>query len=230
MHVKSAPSLISIISIAILALGGAAARGQGSSAPAPASNTAQASGSVSEHQTDIGVSFYEAMNSATTANGVTQTPSNADGVMLEIRHIQSPLVGYELTYGYNAGNQTIAAEPAPNCGLFCNTPPQKLTASTSLVGLDWVFSKKFGNLRPFATGGLGFFIDEPGNSTYGINDTVRLSYLYGGGVDFAFSSHFGVRAQYRGVVYKVPNLSMLFPAQGLYTQTSEPMGGVFYRF
>lgn len=230
MHVKSAPSLISFISIAILALGGAAAQGQGSSAPAPASNTAQASGSASEHQTDIGVSFYEAMNSATTAKGVTQTPSNADGVMLEVRHIQSSLVGYELTYGYNAGNQTIAPEPAPNCGLYCNTPAQKLTASTSLVGLDWVFSKKFGNLRPFATGGLGFFIDEPGNSTYGINDTVRLSYLYGGGVDWAFSSHFGVRGQYRGVVYKVPNLSMLFPAQGLYTQTSEPMGGIFYRF
>jgi len=248
MYVKSAPSLISIISIAILALSGAAAYGQGSSsAQAPASNQAQASGqpqpsgSAYEHETDIGGSFYYAMNSATTAKGVTQTPTDAYGGMFEIRHIQNPLVGYELTYGYHSNKETIAPVPAPNCGLYCNSPVQDLSVNTSLVGLDWVFSKKFGNLRPFATGGLGFLIFEPNapriatSATttvpgYGINDTVRIAWLYGGGVDYSITDHLGVRAQIRGEAYKVPNLSMLFPAQGVYTQTFEPMGGVFYRF
>lgn len=239
MYVKSAPSVISFISIAILALGGAAAHSQGSSAQA-ANNRAQVSKS-SDSQTDIGVSGYEAMNSSTTANGVVQTPTNSPGGMLEIRHIQSSLIGYELTYGYHKADETIGPAPAPSCGLSCANPTQKLTASASLVGLDWIFSKKIGNLRPFFAGGVGFFIDEPTapriqqSSTvtvpgYGINDTTRIAWLYGGGVDYAFSEHLGIRAQYRGVMYKAPNLSMLFPAQGVYTTTSEPMGGIFYRF
>lgn len=243
MYVKSAPSLISIISIAILALSGAAAHGQASSAPAP-NNQAQPAGRASDSQTDIGGSFYYALNSSTTANGVMQTPTNAYGGMLEIRHIQSSLVGYELTYGFNSNNQTIAPVPAPNCGLICNTPSQTLSSDNSLVGLDWVFSKKYGNLRPFATGGLGFQIFEPtapritvttGTTTttvpgYGINDTVRMAYLYGAGVDYSITNHLGVRAQFRGELYKAPNLSVLFPAQGVYTTTNSPMGGVFYRF
>jgi opacity protein-like surface antigen len=245
MYVKSAPSLISFSFIAILAASGAAAQNQGNSAqaPAPANGQARVSSASDESQTDIGGSFYRAMNSATTAKGVTQSPVDADGGMLEIRHIHSPLIGYEVTYGYNREDETVAAEAAPACETYdtCSTPTQKMTASTSLVGLDWVFSKKFGNLRPFATAGLGFFIDEPTSPRiqqtpttsvpgYGVNDTVRISYLYGGGVDWSITRHLGIRGQYRGVVYRVPNISMLFPAQGLFTQTSEPMGGIFYRF
>lgn len=228
MHVKSAPSLISLISIAILALSGAAAHGQASSAEAP-NHQAQPSGSASEHETDIGGSFYRAMNSTTTAGTVTQIPVDSYGGMFELRHIQKPLVGYELTYSYNSGTQTI--EKSAACGLNCATPAQTVNSGANLVGLDWIFSKQFGNLRPFAAAGLGFFIDEPsGRTAYGINDITRLAWLYGGGIDYAFSQHLGVRVQYRGVLYKVPNLSQLFPAQGIYTQTSEPMGGVFYRF
>lgn len=233
MYVKSAPSLISFVSIAILALSGAAAHGQAGSAPT-ANNQAQGSqaqpsGSASEHETDIGGSFYRAMNSTTTAGTVTQTPVDGYGGMFELRHIQKPLVGYELTYGYNSGTQTIG--PSPACGLNCNTPAQTVSSGASLVGLDWIFSKQFGNLRPFAAAGVGFLIDEPsGRTAYGINDVTRIAWLYGGGVDYLFSSHLGVRAQYRAAVYKVPNLSQLFPAQGIYTQTREPMGGIFYRF
>lgn len=243
MYVKSAPSLISFISTAILAasLGwsGAAAHAQDSSAPAPAGNPAPAA-RASDSQFDIGVSGYEAFNKTTTANGVVQTPANAPGGMIEFRYIEKPLVGFELTYGYNKGNQTIAPA-ATGCGYSCSNPAQAMTASTSLVGLDWILSKKIGNLRPFFAGGLGFFIDEPTapriatSSTttvpgYGVNDTVRLAWLYGGGVDFSVTQHFGVRAQYRLLTYRTPNLSVLFPAQGVYTTTSEPAGGIFYRF
>lgn len=226
LHGKTATSLVSLISLALLGLSGAAARGQASPAPAPANSRAQVSRS-SDSEFDIGVSGYEALNSATTANGVTQTPSNSPGGMVEFRRIQSPLVGYELTYGYNPADEVIGST---GCGQSCPIPAQHLTSGASLVGLDWILSKKFGNLRPFFAGGLGFFIDEPGRSTYGINDTVRIAWLYGGGVDFAISRHLGVRAQYRALTYHVPNLSMFFPAQGIYTTTSEPMGGVFYRF
>lgn len=232
IHVKPTPSIVRSLSISIAALllSGAAALGQSGTAQAAAQNQTPQPKVSADRETDIGFSFYRAMNSATTANGVTQTPTDADGGMFEVRHIHSPLIGYEMTYSYNPADDTVAPAPAGSCGINCNTPTQKLNSKGSLVGLDWVISKKYGSLRPFFAGGLGFFIDEPSNSIYPINDLVRMSYLYGGGVDWNFMAHFGVRAQYRGFFYKVPNLSTLFPAQGVYTQTREPMGGIFYTF
>jgi len=189
----------------------------------------------------MGFSFYEAMNSTTTAMGVTQTPTNSGGGMFELRHIHSPFIGYEFSYSYNPADQTVVPAPAPACGSICNTPPQRIPSKGSTVGLDWVISKKFGALRPFAVGGLGFFIDQPAYSVtvgqtpvptnrYPENDVVRPSWIYGGGLDLAISHHLGFRVQYRALIYHVPNLSDLYPAQGVYTQTRMPMGGVFYAF
>ena len=107
-------------------------------------------------ETDIGFNFYEAINSTTTAKGVIQTPTNSPGGMFEIRQIRKPLIGYEITYSYNPAGETIAPTPAPSCGSNCNTPPQSLPSGGSTLGLDWVISHKFGALRPFAAGGLGF--------------------------------------------------------------------------
>lgn len=226
-----------MISVVALALSGMAAFGQGGAAQ----NQARAARVSPDRETDIGLNIYQAMNSTTTANTSTQTPANAVGAMFELRHIHSPWIGYEMTFGYNSANATIAPAPAPACGINCTVPPQTLPSKGSLVGLDWVLSKKFGSLRPFFAGGFGFFIDEPAYSVtvgqkvtstdkYPENDVVRPSYLYGGGVDWAFLAHWGVRLQYRGAFYKVPNLSTLYPAQGVYTQTREPMGGIFYSF
>lgn len=227
LHGKTATTVISLISFAILGASGAAGHAQAGAAPAHASQ-AQVSHS-SDSEFDVGVSGYEALNRASTGMGATYTPNNSPGGMVEFRHIQSPLIGYELTYGFNKVDENIAPA-APLCGFVCSTPAQKLSTSTSLVGLDWILSKRFGNLRPFFAGGAGFFIDEPDRSAYGVNDIVRLAWLYGGGVDFSISTHLGVRAQYRALTYKVPNISTLFPAPGVFTTTSEPMGGVFYRF
>ena len=214
----------------LLSAGSAAAFGQAASASNGGQNQAPPPIKASSSETDIGVSAYQAMNSSTTANGVTQKPVNAVGGMFEVRHIQSPWIGYEVTYSYNSGKQTIGPAPAPGCGIYCPLKPQTLSSVESLVGLDWVVSKQFGSLRPFAAGGVGFLIDEPGRTTYGVVDVVRPSWLYGGGVDWKFMSHLGIRLQYRGLIYKVPNLSTLFPAQGVYTQSREPMGGIFYSF
>ncbi len=226
-HVKPTLSILTLFfALALMTAPGAAA--QAGSTAAPGNQQARAPEAASESETDVGLSFYEAMNSSTTGNGVTQTPTNSGGGMFELRHIHSPFIGYEVTYGYNPGKETICFTAA--CTTTSNIPPQKLSTTASLVGLDWIVSKKIGMLRPFLAGGVGFFIDEPGNTTYPVIDVVRPSYLYGGGVDLSFTAHLGVRAQFRGLLYRAPNLSSLFPAQGVFTQTEEPIGGIFYRF
>jgi hypothetical protein len=216
------------------ALGGAAcqaqtgAAGQAQTNPAPA---AQAR-SVSGPDFSIGGSFYEALNASTTGNGTVQTTTNSPGGMLEVRYLQAPLLGLEFTYSYNPANQTIAPLPSPGCGTYrtCADPTVPLTVKGSEVGVDYVASKKIGSIRPFAVGGLGFFISSPANSKYEVQTVVRPTFIFGGGLDWAVASHFGVRAQFRDNIYHAPNLSNFNPATGQYTHTAEPMGGVFYSF
>lgn len=217
-------------------LTGSAARAQDQAQDQPQAQAGQGSPAKTAkrpyafRETDIGGSIYEAFTSASTGNGVQQTPSNAIGGLFELRHIQRPLVGYELSFGYNGANAKFNPTPAPSCGYACNAPPQDLASQGYLVGLDWIFSKKYGRLRPFGVAGIGFFIDEPNNSVYPINDVVRITWTYGGGVDWALTDRFGLRAQYRGNIYSAPNLAVTFPATGKLTSMNQPMGGVFYTF
>ncbi len=223
--------LTTFILIGMAALTGAAAYGQ-ADAPAGGQSGAAAKARTapgSRSQTDIGASFYEALTSATSGNGTQQTPSNAPGGMIELRHIANPLVGYEMTFSFNPADQAYVPK-AGACGLACANPPTKISGNAAEVAIDYVASYKVGNLRPFVVGGIGFFIAIPGATPFGNNTSIRPAYVYGGGVDYSFSSHLGIRAQFRGNMYKAPQTSAIYPATGVFTQSLEPMGGLFYRF
>lgn len=226
--------LTAFVLTGLIAMSAAAAEAQAGATGAQAQTTRQSAQAAAPYgETDIAASGYEALTSSSTGNGVVEKPSNAPGGMFELRHIHSPFIGYEITYSFNAANASFAPT-ATGCGYVCQLPPQTVTSHGSILGLDWVASAKYGSLRPFLVGGIGFFIDYPttfpkGN-VYSNNDVVRPDYIYGGGVDWGFSSHLGVRLQYRGNIYKAPNISHFYPATGKFTQTSMPMAGIYYQF
>lgn len=228
MRGKCILAFLSLMGISFLS--GPAVHAQDQQPAAEGQQTQTAKPPYAFRETDMGFNIYNAFTAPSTGNGVQQTPSNAIGGMFELRHIQRPLIGYEVTFSYNNADAKFVPTPAPSCGYECNNPPQNLSAKAYLVGLDWVVSQKYGRFRPFAVGGLGFFIDEPSNTVYPINDVVRITYTYGGGVDFSLSDHFGLRAQYRGNIYRAPNLSVMYSSTGKFTHSNEPMGGVFYTF
>src|ERR1700691_4994585 len=72
-------------------------------------------------KTDVAVSVYGAFNGTTNGNGTTQSPSNAAGGIVEVRHIVNPLIGYEGTYSFNRGNQTY--NPSNQVCPVDSTPP-----------------------------------------------------------------------------------------------------------
>lgn len=214
--------------IAIAAFAGVAGYAQtGADSQPQANSTGRVKAAASAAQIDIGGSFYEAMNNSTTGGGTQQTTTNAAGGMVEGRYIASSLVGFEVTYGFNPENQTLSPKTGA-CGFACTNPVTPLKVKTNEVGLDWVFSKKFGSIRPFAVAGFGFFISSPAKSTYEVNTVVRPAFIGGGGVDWGFLPHFGFRAQFRDNVYKAPDLSPFYPSTGVYTQTMEPMAGLYF--
>jgi hypothetical protein len=187
-------------------------------------------GTTAQAQTDVALSGFATFTSSTSGFGTVQTPHNSVGGLLEVRHIVNPLVGFEFSYSFNPANQSYAPK-AGACGFVCGDPPLTVTGDASEVGGNWVFSVKKGSLRPFVLGGAGFMITLPtGNSPYTINTVVRPVFVYGGGLDWSFLPHLGLRLQVRGNTSKAPNLSNLYTSTTQYTQIYEPMGGVFYRF
>jgi opacity protein-like surface antigen len=181
-------------------------------------------------QFDISASYYEAFTGNTAGNGTKQVPTNSGGEMVEARYLRGPLFGVGMSYSYNRANQTI--EPnGTDCQYTCANPTTPLSAKADEIALNWIPSLKVGkNLRVFGIGGIGFFITSPGDSTYEVDTVVRPVFVAGGGVDWTVLPHFGVRVQYRDNFYKAPDLSALYPADGAFTSSSEPTGGLFFRF
>jgi hypothetical protein len=202
-------------------------------------------GATAQAQTDVALSGYRTFASSSTSassNGVVthQTPTDSEGGLFEWRHIVNPLVGFEFEVTSNPADQTYDNPNAtlPNCYPLGPTtsappacqPPLKLSGEATQFGGVWVVSKKIGNVRPFLLGGAGFVVTVPGKSAYSVNTVMRPNFIYGGGVDWSFEKHFGLRLQVRGNMSKAPNLSDLFNSTTKYTQIYEPMGGIFYRF
>jgi opacity protein-like surface antigen len=190
-------------------------------------------------QTDVAGSLYGAFNGTTNGDGTTQSPANAAGALLEVRHISNPLIGYEGTYSYNRANEVYSAAPS-GCPVSLGTCPitfATVSANAHELAADWIASVKFTNLRPFALAGAGILFDVPAgsqsNSTTSESNTTSTStkpvFVYGAGLDWGLLPHLGLRFQFRGNLYKAPNLVNLFTSTGAFTHTSEPMIGVFFR-
>ncbi|MFP5276406.1 MAG: outer membrane beta-barrel protein [Acidobacteriota bacterium] len=202
-------------------------------------------------QTDVAASVYGAFSQSTTGNFVRQSPSNAAGVLLELRQVRNPLVGYEVTYAYNRANQSYAnaGGPAtPTCGPSCylNVAASVPNNAHEITG-DWVLSFPLAGLRPFALAGGGLLLNVPSQgsvpleqcnpvsnvctmNTASTSTSTKGVFVYGAGLDWTLLPHLGLRFQYRGNLYKAAALTNAFSSTDAFTHTAEPMIGIFLRF
>ncbi len=184
-------------------------------------------------QTDVAVSIYGAFNGTTNGNGVRQSPANSAGTLIELRHISNPVVGYEGTYSYNRANQTYSGTTsvcpvgtAPPCASI----PASISANAHEISGDWIASVHIANLRPFALAGVGLLFDVPSSGQGSTRTETKPVFVYGAGLDWSVISHLGLRFQYRGNLYKAPDLTKLYTSTDAFTHTSEPMIGAYLRF
>ena len=180
-------------------------------------------------QTGVGLSLYGAFSGATNGNGVQQSPSNSAGGLFEFRHISNPLVGWEATYSYNRANQVYS--PTVTCGLPCgNLSATSVKADAHEVTGDWLVSVHVANLRPFALAGIGLLVNQPISGQTNTTSSNQAVYVYGAGLDWGLLPHLGLRFQYRGNLYKSPDLSRAFTSTNAFTHTAEPMIGAYFSF
>ncbi|MFZ1014523.1 MAG: outer membrane beta-barrel protein [Terracidiphilus sp.] len=178
-------------------------------------------------QTSVAASFYGAFSGTTNGNGTQQSPSNAAGGLVELRHISNPLIGYEATYSFNRANQSYMSVGGFTALL---QPPTSVSADGHEITGDWVVSAKLANLRPFALAGLGVLLNEPAGQQANTTSSTQAVYVYGAGLDWGLVPHIGLRLQYRGNLYKAPDLTRLYTSTSAFTHTAEPMIGAYFNF
>ena len=183
---------------------------------------------VAHAQTDVALSLYGAFNGTTNGNGTIQSPANSAGGIIELRHISNPIVRYEAAYSYNRDNQTYRS----NCvGVTCTSvAPVTVSANGHEFSGDWIASVHIANLRPFALAGVGVLFNQPSGSQTETNNETKPVFVYGAGLDWGVFPHIGLRFQYRGNLYKAPDLTRLYTSTNAFTHTSEPMIGAYLRF
>ena len=90
------------------------------------------------------------------------------------------------------------------------------------------------NIRPYALAGAGALVfrptDDARNMNAGVDQETKAAFVYGGGFEFDVAHHFGVRAEYRGLVYKAPDFTVNNLNLDKVTHLAQPSVGFFYRF
>jgi opacity protein-like surface antigen len=77
--------------------------------------------------------------------------------------------------------------------------------------------------------GVGLLLNEPSSGQADTTSSNKAVFVYGAGLDWGLIPHIGLRFQYRGNLYKAPDLSTLYTSSGAFTHTAEPMIGVYFR-
>jgi opacity protein-like surface antigen len=185
-------------------------------------------------QTDVALSLYGAFSGRTDAAGVTVSPANSAGGMVEVRHIKNPILGFEGTYSFNRANQRYTSTIAVTCPIGmpnCSPPSANVEANAHEITFDWVPSVKVANFRPFGVLGVGalFNVPKSGQTSVETQTDTSAVYLYGAGLDWGLLPHLGLRFQYRGNLYKTPDVTQLFTSIDKFRHTAEPMIGIYFR-
>jgi opacity protein-like surface antigen len=175
-------------------------------------------------QTDLALSVYGAFSGTTSGNGIQESPSNSAGGLFELRHMSNPIVGWEATYSYNRANQVF------RCVICPISTPTAVSANAHEITGDWVPSVHIANLRPFGVLGIGALLNQPSGGQSNTTSSNKVVYVYGAGLDWGLVPHIGLRLQYRGNLYKEPNVSTLYTSIDAFKHTAEPMVGAYFKF
>ena len=69
-----------------------------------------------------------------------------------------------------------------------------------------------------------------GGNFAGATLETKAAFVYGVGTQYAFTKHFSLRAEYRGLVYKAPSFNLDHLNTDSWTQIAQPSAGIVFRF
>lgn len=174
------------------------------------------------HNSEASLSGFAQFTQTVTGNGNTVDATRSMGGQAAFRHSYHWWMGFEGSYNYTRFSEHYsAARPYAVQHNMHEFAASYLVSTPSLAGF-----------RPFALGGVSAVVFSPTlNGGQKVAWQARPGVNFGVGIDRAlFTSHFGVRIQYRGVYYKTPDFGQSQLESNKYRLTSEPMAGLYLRF
>jgi hypothetical protein len=172
---------------------------------------------------EAGVNIFGQFTGNSSGNGVTDSPTNSLGVLINVRQSFHPWLGYEINYSYTRYSERFNAIPYP-----VQDNVHEVSGAYLLQGPTLPFL----GMQPFAAVGIGGMIFLPttvGGQRY--DQQWRAPFLYELGINYPIlTSHLGLRFQYRGLIYKTPDYGSPLVTTNAMRQTAEPSVGAYLRF
>ena len=176
----------------------------------------------------------------TVVNQQTQAASPSAGALVNFHGGIKPYLGYNVNFSYTRFTQTDSEGSGYVPGQGTSPPPGgggsfsagSLDSHMYELTLAYAFygprSRRFRTFGQIGGGGLFF---EPINAGFA-HEQTRPAMVFGVGAEYDVSRHFSVRAEYRGLFYKMPDFAIDngFPKQRLFSVTNAPAISLVYRF
>ena len=158
-----------------------------------------------------------------SGNGIQNGATDSGGLLIGYRYNINRWVSAEADYGYGRSTR-----------LYSGNLPGRVQANLhQITGEAVVKLPGFAKLQPFVLAGGGALVFDPtgaGTNFVGASQQTSGAFLYGGGADYYLTRHWGIRAEYRGYVYKAPSFGVTSLKTDSWTNLAEPSAGVVFRF
>lgn len=212
----------------------------------------QTQGRDSASSMDVSISIFGQLTQARTpttsqqySNGLfitqkSQSASPSAGVVGTFHQQFTRWLGYNVNVGYtrftenysyvNAYIPSASPSTASSSSFTRGSIGTNVVETTIAMVAQGPRTRHFTTFAQFGGGGL-FFVPFTQSDKY--NSQVRPAMVFGVGMNYRLTDHFGVRAEYRGLFYKSPDFAAdLYPAPvtRLFTVTNQPDIGLTYTF
>jgi opacity protein-like surface antigen len=165
-----------------------------------------------------------AKDSTADSNALSRQETKSGGFLVGYSYQFNNWAGLEGNYGYtrniqnysgSIGQSSIQADIHELTGSFVFHIPARVS-----------------HIRPYVLAGAGALIFDPTDRSIGngVNRQTKAAFVYGGGLNYDITRNFGVRAEYRGLVYNVPDFTIGSLHLDKVTHLAQPSVGFFFRF
>jgi len=185
-----------------------------------------AAGRAQESRQDVSISGMGIVEPFIASSTNVQVSSNAAyGVLASYRFMITPSSALEANYGITYQNKIH---------FYVNPNNYQVLTRTQEASFAYVKSFVFRRFNPFAEAGPGMFVFLPivnsGTQSLDVRQQTTIGAIYGAGIAYEISPSFDIRAEFRGMVTKVPTFNDKQLTTNRWYNIYNPAIGVAYHF
>jgi outer membrane immunogenic protein len=190
-----------------------------------------ASGFAQDFKSEFSVQGTANLPKNSTNIDIPHDATKSGGFLIGYRYHLNPWFALQGDYGYTRDTQKYF-DP-----FFGETDIQ--ANIHQLTGEAVISAPSSSRVRPYGLAGIGGLFFRPTNSLnnnfIGVgqgsgNNQTKPAFVYGGGVDFDITRYMAFRAEYRGLVFKIPDFQLPGLASDNFSHLAQPSVGLVWRF